>query len=369
MADLDTARAPTVAGAPEAAAGAPDVVDLHIESFIWTRVFGYRLDRSHERSRHGIRYFGHADLPRLQAAGFTGAVLSIATNPFRSPARRRAVTRRNVVRLERLLRDAGAAVVADADAYRRARADGRLACFVALQGGNGLDADDLAAPALAIVSRITLVHLTRSRLGAASVPAGGRRGLTAEGRRFVEAMADRSIILDLAHASRATFWDAIDVHPAGRPVIVSHTGAAAACASWRNVDDGQIRAVADLGGVVGIMFHRGFLTRAGRRATADDVARHVAHVVKVGGADCAAIGSDFDGMIVPPSDLADVRRLPVLVRALLDRGLPEAVVGKVLGANYLRVVDAVRGGAAAPAPAAAASVPAPAPEVSAPGDI
>jgi membrane dipeptidase len=322
-----------------------EVIDLHVESFIWTRLFGYRLDRWHERTLLGARYFGQADLPRLRAGRFTGAVMSIATNPFRSLSRRREITRRNVARLRRLLEDAGAAVVADAAAYRAVRAGGRarLACFVALQGGNALATEDLAAPELSDVSRITLVHLTRSRLGATSAPGGGRAGLTAEGRRFVEAMAERSIVLDLAHAGRATFWDALEVHPSGRPAIVSHTGAAAVCPSWRNVDDDQIRAIADRGGVVGVMFHRGFLARPARRASAAVVARHVAHVVDVGGEDCAAIGSDFDGMIVPPADLDSVLRLPTLVRAMLDQGLAPPVVAKVLGANYLRVVEAVRG--------------------------
>ena len=150
----------------------------------------------------------------MRAAGFTGAVMSIATNPFRPLARRREVVRGNVARLRRLLEAAGASVVTDAAGYRRARADGRLACFLALQGGNALTADDVAAPELADVSRITLVHLTRSRLGATSAPGGGgRRGLTAEGRHLVEAMAAHDVIVDLAHAGRATFWDALDVHP------------------------------------------------------------------------------------------------------------------------------------------------------------
>jgi membrane dipeptidase len=114
------------------------------------------------------------------------------------------------------------------------------------------------------------------------------------------------------------------------------------CPSWRNVADGLIRAVADRGGVVGIMFHRGFLTRPGRRAAAADVARHVAHVVNVGGEDCAAIGSDFDGMIVPPADLNSVQALPTLVAAMLDTGLDRPVVIKVLGANYLRLLERIR---------------------------
>ncbi|MGH9116660.1 MAG: dipeptidase [Acidimicrobiales bacterium] len=319
-----------------------DLIDLHVESFIWTRLFGYQIGVAHERTPLGDRYFGHADLPRARAAGVTGLVMSIATNPFRSVTGRRSALERNLAQLRRLLAGNDAAVVSDTAGYRRARADGRLACFLALQGGNATTADDLGRPELADVSRITLVHLTRSKLGSTSAPSGGRGGLTAEGRRVVEAMAERSIILDLAHASPRTFWDALDVHPPDRPVIVSHTGASAQQPSWRNVDDDQIRAVADRGGVVGVMFHRGFLARPARLARAADVARHVEHVVRVGGEDCAAIGSDFDGTIVPPPDLADVLALPRLVEAMLDRGVGRGAVAKLLGANYLRVVDAVR---------------------------
>jgi membrane dipeptidase len=317
-----------------------DVIDAHVESFIWTRILGYDLGVEHGRNLLGNRFLGQADLPRMRAGGLTGAVMSIATNPFRTEAGRGAAVRRNVDRLVRILDDNGVAVVRDAAGYRRARAGGRFAAFVALQGGNALTPDDLDASELDVLSRITLVHLTRSRLGSPSAPTPGGRagGLTPAGSRLVEAMAARSIVLDLAHAAPATFWDALDAAPRAAPVIVSHTGVWAERPSWRNVDDSQIRAVADRGGVVGIIFHRGFLARPGRRARASDVARHVAHVIRVGGEDAAALGSDFDGMIVPPPDLATAADLPQLVDALLRAGIGPDRTRKVLGANYLRVM-------------------------------
>ena len=94
--------------------------------------------------------------------------MSIATNPFRpmaSPAPSRARQRR--AGSARALTAADVDVVDDAAAFDRARAAGRLACFLGLQGANALRPDDVGAPALADVSRVTLVHLTRSRHGAA----------------------------------------------------------------------------------------------------------------------------------------------------------------------------------------------------------
>lgn len=322
---------------------ASDAIDLHVESFVWTRVLRYDLRGWHRRALPGHRWLGQADIPRARAAGLAGAVMSIATNPFRSRAGRVATLGRNLARLRRDLGGDGVAVVADAAGYARARAAGDLACFLALQGGNALSADDVATAPLDDVSRITIVHLTRSALGAPSAPGGRGGGLTPEGRRFVAALRDRSIILDLAHAAPATFWQALDVHGDG-PAIVSHTGVRACRRSWRNLDDDQIRAIAARDGVVGVMFHRGFLARPGRRATASDVVRHVDHVIRVGGEDAAALGSDFDGMIVPPSDVPTVLELPRVVQRMLDRGYAPERVRKVLGGNYLRVVAAVRPG-------------------------
>jgi membrane dipeptidase len=321
---------------------AADVVDLHVESFIWTRVFRYDLGRWHRPNLLGDRLFGQADVPRMRAAGLTGAVMSIATNPFRPARDRRAVCLRNVARLTAALERNGVDVVQDLRGYRRARQSGRFAAFLALQGANALSPEDLGAAPIRAVSRITLVHLTRSRLGAPSAAGGRGGGLTSEGRRFVEAMKDHRVIADLAHASHRTFWDAVDAHGRDRPLVVSHTGVRSERDSWRNLDDAQVRAVADTGGVVGIMLHNAFVAKPARRATAADVVRHIEHVVRVAGEDAVALGSDFDGFILPPRDVATVLHVPVLVQRMLDRDFSESLIRKVLGGNYLRVVDEVR---------------------------
>jgi membrane dipeptidase len=317
-------------------------VDLHIESFIWTRTFRYDLGRRHRHSALGGRLFGQVDIPRLRAADVAGAWMSIATNPLRSLASRRRTVRVNVARLRRTLLAADVDVVADAASFDVSRAAGRLACFIGIQGANAMRPDDIGSPALADVSRVTLVHLTRSRHGAASAPAGGHGGLRAEGRAMVEALREHRVLLDLAHASPRTFWDALDAHGPGAPVIVSHTGASGVRRSWRNLDDDQIRAIADIGGVVGVILHRGFLAQPGWRATTRDVVRHIERVIAVGGEDAAAIGSDYDGFILPPRGLRSVDELARLTQAMLDRGHSHERIRRVLGTNALRPLRALR---------------------------
>ena len=314
---------------------------------MWTRVFGYDVNVRHGRGPLGGWLFSQADVPRMIEVGMTGAVFSIATNPFRPRTGRPVTLVKNVNRLRAVLgANPRVAVVKDMHDYRRARSDGKLACFVAVQGGNAVDRpEDLDAIPDDLVSRITLVHLSRSPLGSSSAPGGrGSAGLTALGRACVEAMNARRIIVDLAHISPQGFWEALEVHDRSQPTIVSHTGVCGIHESWRNVDDEQIKAIADLGGVVGVMFHTGFLGESFWNGRVEAVVRHLEHVISVGGEDTAAIGSDWDGFIVPPRDMRTVAELPRLVQLMLDRGFAPTTVRKVLGANYLRVMEAVRPG-------------------------
>ena len=304
---------------------------------MWTRLFGYDLTRRHGPGALRARYFGQADLPRLRTAGLSTVVLSIATNPARRHGTRTATLLANLTRMQRITSTSGSA----------SASAGGLTVHLAVQGGNAFDspADVRLVPEGTLV-RVTLMHLTDSRLGATSSPLGrsrGRGGLTAEGRAMVEALNERRILVDLAHASRPTFSEAIDAldacHPA-LPPVVTHTGVCGAHQSWRNLDDGQIRAIADRGGVIGIMYHRGFLDRPPWKVGAEAIVRHLEHTVTVGGEDIAALGSDWDGMIVTPRDMPTCLELPVLVDRMLARGWAEHRIRKVLGQNALRVLAA-----------------------------
>jgi membrane dipeptidase len=218
--------------------------------------------------------------------------------------------------------------------------------FLAVQGGNAFDgADDVRRLPDGSLVRVTLMHLTDSPLGATSSPLGrsrGRGGLTGAGRAMVEALNEQRILVDLAHASKPTFWQALDAHDPALPPVVTHTGVSGVHPSWRNLDDDQIRAIADRGGVVGIMYHRGFLGRPAHRVGAEAIVRHLEHVISVGGEEAAALGSDWDGLIVTPRDMPTALELPVLVDRMLARAWPEARIRRVLGGNALRLIASVR---------------------------
>lgn len=329
---------------------ASDVIDLHVDGYIWRRVFGYDLRKRHGLGLLGGRFYGHLDLPRAQAGGLTGAMWSITTNPLRSAAGRWRAFQRNLDGLEALCRSdpAQVRIARSLSEYRAARAAGVHACLPAIQGGNAIDGAPLGAASIrdGLITCMTLVHLSNSQLGATSSPAAlGRRheGLTPAGKALVEELDRQRIFVDLAHINRAGFWDAVACHDAALPLLATHTGVSGVLEHWRNLDDRQLVAIADTGGVIGILFHPPFLRPKGAANDCELVLDHMAHVVKVAGEQSVAIGSDFDGAITPSPDLRQgATAYGRLVQAMLKRGWASERIQAILGGNFLRAFGELR---------------------------
>jgi len=323
-----------------------DVIDLHVDSFIWRRIFGYDFRRRHAAFTRGV-LLSQFDLPRAREAGVNGATWVITTNPLGDARDREASFFENLRELTALLAspEAEARVVKSAADYHEARAHGLHAAFIGVQGGNALahslDAVDRLSPGT--ILRVTLLHLTSSRLGATSSPLGGNLGLTGYGRDFVRRLNQHKILVDLAHISPAGFWDAVHAHERHTPFVVTHTGVSGVFPHWRNLDDEQLRAVAQSGGTVGIMYHSEYLGDPLFRGRLETVVRHIEHVINVAGEDSVSLGSDWDGSIITPRDMPTCLELPRLTQAMLDRNWSEQRIKKVLGFNFLRVVQSLRG--------------------------
>jgi membrane dipeptidase len=316
-----------------------EVVDLHLESYIPPRLFGYDLFARHDRHWLGGWFFGHLDFPRALDGGLTGAMWSIATNIARGPAGRWKALQDNVAGLRGAIEATGGRmrVVRTASEYRAARAAGAHAALIGVQGGNAYEAAPGPA-ALEDVVRVTVVHLSDSCYGRTSSPLGlsSAEGLTPAGRELVEQLDEARMFVDLAHVDRRGFWDAVEVHDPSLPLVDTHTGVCGVKDHWRNIDDDQVRAIADSGGVVGIIFEPSFLRARGMPKDGRLVVAHMAHVIDVAGEDAVAIGSDYDGSIVPPKDLRDgFAAYYRLVQYMLEAGWSEARIRKILGLNFL----------------------------------
>lgn len=328
---------------------ASEVIDLHVDSFIWTRLFGYDLLRRHGLGPLRAHFFSQADLPRALEGGLTGAIWSITTNPLHLEGEQLPVFLSNLALLRRTLGQATDQLefVGNVAQYWQARRAGKHAAFIGVQGGNPFAHGAVALDQVPqdLLLRVTLVHLTSSPIGVTSSPlhVGRDTGLTARGRDLVAALNSRRILVDLSHASPRTFWDAISVHERTQPLVVSHTGVSGVHRSWRNLDDAQLRAVAATGGTIGVIFESGFLGDSRVRGRADAIVNHLSHIVSVVGEDHASLGSDWDGAIHPPRDLPSCAVLARLTHLLLERGFSPDRIRKILGLNFLRVLRELRG--------------------------
>jgi membrane dipeptidase len=164
-------------------------------------------------------------------------------------------------------------------------------------------------------------------------------GLTAAGERLVRRCAELGIAVDLSHLNEAGFWDIARIDAA--PLIASHSGAHALSQSSRNLTDEQLDAIGASGGLVGIVFAVAFLREDGNEDADTPLERIVAHARHVAdriGVEHVALGSDFDGAMVP-SELGDVAGLPRLLDALREE-FTEAEVEAIAWDNWRRVLEA-----------------------------
>jgi membrane dipeptidase len=317
------------------------VMDLHADTAKLMDKLGYDLAERHERPMpRPLNWIGHVDLPRMRDGGMAGQFFSFWTSPYPE----RGCARSVADQLDAL--DAAMERHPEQLAWTRTGADvraakaaGKIAALGGIEGGQALEGDLEAVEVFSKrgVRYLGLLHFSQNAIGR---PAKGRGadqavGLTGFGRDVVRECERTGVIVDLAHINRRGFFDALEV--ATLPPMVSHTGVLGVHAHWRNIDDEQLRGIADKGGCVGIIFARKFLGGA----SIDAVVDHLLHVIDVAGADVPALGSDFDGFVVPPIGLEDVTCMPNLTVALSRRGVGPAVLEKILGGNVLRVLDSV----------------------------
>jgi membrane dipeptidase len=231
-------------------------------------------------------------------------------------------------------------VVRKGSDIQRASSEGRLAVLSGLEGAHGLEGD-LGNLTVAYQRGLRLVGLVHFQATAAGHPMTTSqfhdRGLTSFGYELIGEMERLGIVVDLAHLNGAGVADAVAV--LDRPFVVSHTACRELHDHPRNLDDAQLKRIANREGLIGLAVGRSFIGGGGLDAFLD----HADHALRVAGPDAVALGSDYDGFIIPERGMGDVRAYPRITQGLLRRGWAPEVVQKLLGANAVRVFTEVCG--------------------------
>ena len=224
---------------------------------------------------------------------------------------------------------------------RRLKAEGKKAFFIGIENGYaiGKDIKNVKKYKDMGVQYMTLSHSYDNDIcNSSSNTADASKGLTAFGRKVVKEMNKVGMMIDVSHVSEGTFWDVIKLSK--DPIFASHSSVRALCDHDRNLTDEQLRALAKNGGVIQICIYGGYLNKDAKKASVDDVVRHIDHAVKVAGIDHVGIGSDFDGGGGVLGCKGDNDMINITVK-LIEKGYSEEDLRKIWGGNFFRVMNQV----------------------------
>jgi membrane dipeptidase len=313
------------------------VIDLHNDVLTKLSHVSYDFGTRHRPAAFWNPFRLDIDLPKIRAGGLDALGCAMFAG-FRLDAPRRFWRMIDEARQLVAAHPADLALVDSAAALRAARASGRTALFLGVEGSYVVEKDvEPAFERLAAAGVRYLGPLWERDSGAgSSCRSRDDRGLTDLGRAIVAACNRHGIVIDVAHASPRTFWQLAE--SSTTPLFNSHTGANGVHRHRRNIDDDQIRAIAERGGVVGVIFVAAYL--GGAFSALDRIADHIEHVARVGGEGCVALGSDYDGFMPLSRGMRDAADLPRLTQVLWDRGWRAPALRKLLGENVLRYFEA-----------------------------
>jgi membrane dipeptidase len=245
------------------------------------------------------------------------------------------------------LERAGAlAICRSAADIRAAIAANRHAAIFHIEGAEAIDTD-FQSFELLYAAGLRSIGITWSRANAFGTGVPFRfpgdpdigPGLTEAGKELVRLCDARGVMIDLSHLNAAGFRDVAAVST--RPLVATHSNVHAICPSTRNLVDWQLAAIRESRGVVGLNYATGFLRPDGRfdaDTPIELMVRHVDALVEAVGEDGVALGSDFDGAMMPAA-IGDVTGVPKLLQALLDKGYGEPLVRKIALDNWLSLIE------------------------------
>ncbi len=328
---------------------------------------------------------GQVDLPKLKAGGVDASFFALYIPAEMEPdsATRHAMEMIGGVCDQVAANPDRAALALTPEDALVNKSKGLISIFIGMENGSPVQK---SLPLLRIFHRLGVRYITLTHNGdneIADSAAGGRRwhGLSPFGREVIAEMNRIGMIIDIAHASDETFYDALECSRA--PIVSTHSCCRALAHHRRNMSDEMLRALAGKGGVIQINFYPVFLSDSFARTLSEsgleskswteqdwisdpfnpvkaaawhavqdelaalprpsykDVVDHIDHAVKVAGIESVGIGSDFDGIEVTPVGLENISKIGVIFDEMSRRGYSDDQIEKIAGLNFLRVFEDV----------------------------
>ncbi len=168
------------------------------------------------------------------------------------------------------------------------------------------------------------------------------KGLKPLGKEVVCYMQELGMVVDVSHLSDGGFYDVVEISKGTKiPFVATHSNCRTIGTATRNMTDDMIRELANCGGVMGLNFYPGFLTKEETNNTLckiEYLISHLRHMVNIGGIDCVAIGTDFDGCD-GEFEIEDSSKMQVLFETMANNGFTNNEIEKISHKNVLRVLE------------------------------
>lgn len=334
-----------------------DAAQLHADALVIDAHSDVFADVANRRAQGKSAWLSEKHIPDWRAGGVNAVVTTLYTEPAFKPDR---AHRRAMEQLGAALNDIDetpdAFLCQSREEVESIVADGSIAFILAMEGAEPIQ-DEIGSLRVYYELGLRILGLTwnqRNMLaeGVGEDRAGG--GITERGREYIAECNRLGILLDVSHLTVKSFWDLMDASEG--PVIASHSNATALCAHKRNLDDDQLRALAESGGIIGINGVAAFINDDPQKANLQGMLDHLDHVVSVVGVEHVALGPDFvDYMRDDPASFASatevdypegfetITRMPNVTAGLVERGYSEEAIRGILGLNFLRVFERVCG--------------------------
>ncbi len=295
------------------------------------------------------------DLAKMQAGGLkAGCFAAYVPQGPRTAEGERAAFARATAMLEAIRAMAGSRNGIRARTARSAAEieaifeEGALAVVPVVENGYaiGTELDRLDMLANLGARYLTLTHNGHNALGDAAIPrpelgdgATLHGGLSALGRAVIARLNALGMLVDVSHAARSTMLEAAAISRS--PVVATHAAIHALCPHPRNLDDEQLDALAEKGGVVQITAVPAFLRANAKDGEVGlaDFADHIDYAVRRIGVGHVGISSDFDGG-GGFRGWHDAAESPNITEELLHRGYDERAIAALWGGNFLRALKA-----------------------------
>jgi microsomal dipeptidase-like Zn-dependent dipeptidase len=329
----------------------PFIADMHCDALLWDRNL---LDK---------KEYGHVDIPRMLEVNVSIQAFTIVTKSpkgqnfstntgdsdnittlmiaqgqsiksWSSLTERALIQAKNLHKFEE--KSAGKfRIIKSKSDLKKYLVDTKLysnitAGFLGVEGAHALDGKlgNIAVLFDEGVRMMSPTHFFDNKLGG-SAHGISKAGLTDFGKKVIEEMQSKHMIVDVAHASPKVI-DAI-LAMTTKPIVSSHTGVKGTCDNVRNLSDKHIKGIANSGGLVSIAMFKQAVCGTDVKATA--VA--IKYVIDLVGSDFVALGSDFDGSV---NASVDITGFPLIVEELLKLEVSEIDIQKVMGENVKRLL-------------------------------